>query len=158
LSLELFNETTSIFRKYSRQFLEKALELARFNGWQPMGTRPPRGHNFRLLNADWFGTYLTNDGQTVCAEDACSLARALEISLDDIPDANPEMDWNPKFWMDDDLPEWLSPQEKEMIEGGLEEHAPDVMRTHPFEFFAGDEKRRLIGLIRFCRLGGFMIL
>jgi hypothetical protein len=38
MSLELFNETMLISRKYSRQFLGKALELARFNGWRPMGT------------------------------------------------------------------------------------------------------------------------
>jgi len=158
MSLELFNETTLISKKYSRQFLEKALELARFCSWQPMGTRPASKHDFHLMNADWFGSYLTNDGQTVCAEDAFSLADALEKSLDDIPDDNPDMDWNPKHWFEDDLPDWLSPAEKAMIEEGLEEHSSDVMGMHPFEFFAGVEKGHLIELIRFCRLGSFMIL
>jgi len=74
MSLELFNPTTLISRKYSRQFMEKAFELARFNGWQPMGTRPPAEHDFHLLNADWLGIYLTNDGQSVSFEDALSLA------------------------------------------------------------------------------------
>jgi hypothetical protein len=158
MSLELFNETVSISRKYSRQFLEKALELARFNGWKPMGTRPPSKHDFHLLDADWLGTYLTNDGQMVCAEDAYLLADALEKSLDDILDDNPEMDWNSKYLLEDDLPEWLSPTEKSMIEDGLEDHSPELMNVHPFEFFAGKEKRYLIGFIRFSQLGSFTIL
>jgi hypothetical protein len=158
MSLELFNHTTSISRKYSRQFLEKALELARISGWQPMGTRPPLERDIQFLNADWLGTYLTNDGQVVCREDALSLAYALEISLDDIPDAEPDMNWNPKLLFVDDLPEWLSPAEKAMIEDGLEDHSPELMNVHPFEFFAGKEKRYLIGVIRFSQLGSFTIL
>src|SRR5262245_7431477 len=106
--LELFNEATTLTRKYSREFWGKALDLAHLYGWKPLGTRPPTTHNFRLLNADWPGTYLTNDGQTVIWEDALALAGALEKAMDDIPDANVEMDWNPKFWVADDLPEWLS--------------------------------------------------
>jgi len=146
MSLELFNPTTLISRKYSRQFMEKAFELARFNGWRPMGTLPPADHDFHLLNADWFGTYRSNDGQTVSSEDAFLLAYALKKSLDDIPEVTPEIDWNPKLWFMDDFPEWLTSEEKEMIEDGLEEHSPDVMEIHPFEFFAGDEKHHLTEL------------
>lgn len=138
--------------------MEKAFELARFYGWQPMGTRPPAEYDFRLLIVDWHGRYLTNDGQTVRSEDAFSLANALEKSLDDIPDVNPEMDWNPKYWVEDDLPEWLSPEEKQTIEDGLEAFSHDVLDVHPFEFFAGEEKRYLIEFIRFCRLGSFIIV
>jgi hypothetical protein len=123
-----------------------------------MGTRPPTPDGYQGLRTVWNGTYLTNDGQTVIMEDALSLADALERALDDIPDAGAEMDWNPKFWLADDLPEWLSPEEKEMIEEGLEEHSPDVLEMHPFEFFAGDEKPHLTEFIRFCRLGSFTIL
>ena len=155
---ELFNPPTRISRTFSRQSWAKALELAKLNGWQPMGTHPPASHDFQLLNADWDGTYLTNEGQTVTAKDALSLADALQKSLDDIPDFNTiEMDWNPKFWVEDDLPEWLSPDEIEMIEEGLEEELLDIIGIHPFEFFAGAEKRRLIEFIRFCRLGSFII-
>ena len=156
--LELFNATTSLSRIYSREFFGKALELARSYGWRPLGTRPPTPDAYQGLRTVWNGTYLTNDGQTVMMEDALSLADALEKALDDIPDASAEMDWNPKFWIVDDLPEWLSPEEREMIEDGLEEHAPDVMEMHPFEFFAGVEKPHLIEFIRFCRLGSFTIL
>jgi hypothetical protein len=159
MSYELFNPSTSISRRASRQSWAKALELARLYGWRPMGTHPPSFHNFHLLNADWHGAYLTNDSQTVKAEDALALADALQKSLDDIPDFNiSEMDWNPKFWMEDDLPEWLSPEEREIVEEGLEVELLDIMETHPYEYFAGDEKRRLAEFIRFCRLGSFMIL
>ncbi len=158
MSYELFNPSTTICRKFSRQHWAKALELARLYGWQPMGTRPPSMVDFRILNADWDGTYLTNDGQVIKAEDALSLAVALEKALDDIPDDNIEMDWNPKFWIEDDLPEWLSPEEKEFIEDGLEDELLDMMGIHPFEYFAGDEKRHLAQFIRFCKLGSFVVL
>ncbi len=46
------------------------------------------------LNADWHGTYLTNDGQIVKTEDAFLLAAALEKSLEHISDANNKIDWN----------------------------------------------------------------
>ena len=158
MSYELFNPSTTISRKISRQSWAKALELAQLYGWQPEGTHPPSEYDFHKLNAEWDGSYLTNEDQMVRAEDALSLAEALARSLDDIPDANLEMDWNPKFWIQDDLPEWLSPEEKALVEDGLEDDLLDIMGTHPFEFFAGDEKRHLTRLIRFCRLGSFVIL
>jgi hypothetical protein len=157
MSLELFNEPSSISRKFSREFVEKALGLARLYGWRPLGTRPPVGLNLYLLNAEWDGAYLTNDGQVVSAEDARSLACALEKSLDDIPDDGMTMDWNSKLWQDD-LPEWLSPDEREFVEDGLEEHAMGWAELHPFVFFAGSEKERLMRFIRFCRLGSFTVL
>lgn len=123
-----------------------------------MGTLPPPVHAFYTLEADWSGTYLTNDGQTVKAEDACSLAAALERSLDDISNDHARIDWTSKFWLDDDLPEWLSPEEKAVIEEELEDGLLDIWGIHPSEFFAGDEKRQLIEVIRFCRLGSFEIL
>jgi hypothetical protein len=154
MSYELFNQSTRLSKKVSRQSWAKILELAKMYGWRPMATHPPSIH----VRAEWDGTYSTSDGQTVKAEDALSLAVALEKSLDDIPDANVEMDWNPKFWIEDDLPEWLSPVEKAMIEEGLEDERLDIMGIHPFEYFAGDEKRHLTRFIRFCRLGSFIIL
>jgi hypothetical protein len=68
------------------------------------------------------------------------------------------MDWNTHTWRQDDLPEWLSPFEKEMLEDNLHDDLLDIVETHPFEFFAGDQKRQLNEFIRFCRLGSFMIL
>ena len=127
-------------------------------GWRPRGTHPPSHHDFHLLNADWHGIYLTNDGQIVTREDAFSLAAALEQSLCNIPDINIKIDWNPESWVDDELPEWLSPEEKEIIEDGMEDEMLDIMGIHPFEFFRGDDKQLLTDLIRFCRLGSFIIM
>ena len=157
MAYELCNQTTEICRKLSSQSWAKVLELARFYGWQPIGTRPPSIYDFHSLNADWSGTYLTNDGQIVKTEDATSLAYALQKSLDDIPDVNLEVDWNAKYWFEDDTPEWLSPEEKEMIEEGLKDDLLDIMGIHPFEYFAGDQKPHLTEFIRFCRLGSFII-
>ena len=75
MSYELFNPSTEVCRTFSKQFWAKALELARLYGWQPKGTRPPSSLDLYELNADWHGTYLTNDGQTVKAEDAFLLGR-----------------------------------------------------------------------------------
>jgi len=158
MSYELVNLSTEVCRKFSRQAWTKALELARLYGWRPKGTRPPSIHDFYELNAEWSGTYLTNDGQIVKAEDAYSLAAALERSLNDIPDANPPIDWASRFWLEEEYPEWLSPEERAIIEEVLEDGLLDIMGIHPLEFFTGDEKRQLITIIRFCRLGSFEIL
>src|SRR5258706_6515093 len=101
---ELFSQSTEICRKLSSQSWAKALDFAQFYGWQPMGTRPPSIYDFQSLNADWSGTYLTNDGQIVKTEDAKSLAYALQKSLDDIPDVNIEVDWDAKHLFEDDTP------------------------------------------------------
>jgi hypothetical protein len=158
MSFELVNQSTEVCRTFSKQFWAKALELAMSYGWQPIGTRAPFQIDFYQINAEWDGRYLTNDGQTVKAEDALSLASALERSLSDIPDMNPKIDWSPKFWREDELPEWLSPEEREMIEDGLQEGMLDMLDVHPLEYFSGDEKRHLKAFIRFCRLGSFEIL
>jgi hypothetical protein len=158
MTLELISEATALCRKYSREFLSKALELAQAYGWKPLGTRLPLVPGLGNLNALWNGIYLTNDGQIVLAEDALGLAEALNRALVDIPDQGDAFDWNPKLWREDDLPPWLSPAERAQLEEGLMEHIPDGFGMHPFEFFAGAEKRHLIDLIRFCRLGSFRIV
>ena len=158
MSYELISQSTILCRTFSRQFWAKALELAGLCGWKPMGTRPPSHLDFFQLGAEWDGGYLTNDGQTVKREDALSLAAALERALDVIPNDNIPMDWNCVFRQEDDLPEWLSPEERAMIEEELQDGLLDIMGTSPVEYFAGDEKRHLKEFIRFCRLGGFEIL
>jgi hypothetical protein len=158
MSYELINQSTEVCRIFSRQFWTKALELARLYGWQSKGTCPPPGLNFYELNADWHGTYLTNDGQMVKTEDAFLLAAALEKALDHIADMNPGIKWDPELWVEDDLPEWLSPDERTLMEEELQDSLLDIMGVHPLEFFAGDEKQHLREFIRFCRLGSFEIL
>ena len=158
MSYDLFNPSTTICRKFSRQFFVKALDLAELYGWQPLGTQPPLGHDFRELNAEWDGNYLTNDGQIIKAQDAFSLASAIEKALGDIPDTKGNTDWNLKFWVEDDLPEWLSPEEKEMVEDGIENELLDVLGTHPLKFFAGNEKDYLKKFIKFCKMGDIIVL
>jgi hypothetical protein len=158
MSFDLYNPTLALCRKFSRQFWAKALELARLYGWHPLGTRPTPGLDFFKPDANWHGTYLTNDGQVVSAEDACALAAALERSLDDIPEARIETDWDFSLWLEDDLPEWFSPAEREQVEEELQDGLLDIMGIHPLAFFAGDEKPHLVQFIRFCRFGSFEIL
>jgi len=123
-----------------------------------MGTRPPSHLDFYQLGAEWDGRYLTNDGQSVKREDALSLGAALERSLDDIPNDNFPTDWNSMLQQDNDLPEWLSPDEKAFIEEELQDGLLDILGMSPLEYFAGKEKRHLKEFIRFCRLGSFEIL
>ena len=158
MSFELVNQSTEVRRTFSKQFWAKALELAVSYGWRPMGTCAPSQIDFCQLNAEWNGRYLTNDGQLVKREDALWLASALERSLKDISETNRKIDWNAALWAEDDLPEWLSPEERETVEEELQEGLLDVMDIPPLEYFAGQEKRHLMQFIRFCRLGSFEIL
>jgi len=158
MSYDLFNPSTTICRKFNRQFFVKALELAELYSWQPSGTQPPPGHNFHDLNAEWDGNYLTNDGQIIKAEDALSLANALQIALGDIPDSIDHVDWNLILCMEDDLLEWLSPEEQQIIDDGIENELFDILDTHPLKFFAGNEKDYLKKFIKFCRMGDIVVL
>ena len=158
MSYDLVNSSLEISRKFSRQVWVKALELACSQGWMPLGTAPPYMHRFFETEADWSGTYLTNDGQIVTAEDARALASALERSLDKIPDVAPGIAWDPALWQEDDLPEWLSPEERAIIEETLQDGLLDMLIVDPLDFFAGDEKPCLKQMIRFCRLGSFEIM
>jgi hypothetical protein len=152
----LSNRSTSSLQTLSKETWSRILSLARFYGWQPMGTLPPYLHNLRkptYAEQGWDGTYLRNEGQVVQANDAMCLAVALQASLDDIPDENPERDLGTY----DDLPEWLSPAERALIRNGLQKHEEIPLGILPFEYFAGDGKRNLIEFIRFCKLGEFVI-
>lgn len=157
MSYELISQSTVLCRTFSRQFWAKALELAVCYGWKPRGTRPPAHLDFYQIGAEWDGRYFTNDGQTVRAEDARLLAAALERSLNDIPDENLPVDWS-SVLEEEDLPEWLSPEERAMVEEELQDGLLDIMGTSPLDYFAGEEKRHLKEFIRFCRLGSFQIL
>lgn len=147
--------------KISKQSWIKALSLANFYGWQPRGTRPPSPSLPILLGLeteDWNETYLTNESQIVTTEDALSLAVALEKSLDDIPDFNIQIDRTAKYHAENDLSELLSQDELIIIEETPKNPLLDINESLPFEYFAGDEKKCLADLIKFCRLGSFLIL
>ena len=55
-----------------------ALELALIAGWKPAGTKLP-------TNPRWSGICNSNDCQTVTADDANTLAEALNRAMPDIP-------------------------------------------------------------------------
>ena len=157
MSYDLLNQSLAIQRTFSRQTWKKALELALLYGWQAKGTESPP-IDLHELNAEWDGRYYTNDGQTVNREDAFLLAAALEKAVKDIPDETPKIDWNTEAYLDDGLPEELTPEEREEVEEGLKDGLLDIMGKNPLEYFAGDEKQHLIRFIKFCRLGRFEIL
>lgn len=125
----LSSQTAISRQKFTKETWVRVLSLGIFYGWHPMGTRVPSMTEIHGYHTDyWDGTYLTNDGQIVVAEDALSLARALEKALDDIPDFNLEHD---------------------SLEPGT---------LNIFEYFAGDRKEQLVNFIKFCKLGSFLIL
>lgn len=116
-------------QKFHRESWAKVLSLGLFYGWQPIGTRAPSMTEIHGFHAEyWDGSYLTNDGQIVVRADALALGRAVERSLDDIPDFN------------------------------LDVYTADPSKVTLFEYFAGDEKQQLVDFVRFCRLGSFLIL
>ena len=155
---QLSNQSTRRLQSLSRDTWSRALSLGMFYGWHPMGTLPPLVHKLRETpHGTWDGTYERAEGQTVQARDALMLAIALRMSLDDIPDCNLDRD----LILEDDLPEWLSPDEKAMLNDGLEDYIDELdelpLEVLPFEFFAGDAKQNLVDLIHFCMLGEFVI-
>ena len=162
MSYHLSSQATIAREKFSGEAWIKALNLAMSYGWQPMGTRLSsviEGYSFDIEEwEEWDGTYLTNDGQTVIAEDALALAAALERALNDIPDFNIELRRAPAVKREDEPAEDLSPVERAILQAGLEHHLLELVEIHPFEYFAGNEKAHLAGFIRFCRLGSFTIL
>jgi hypothetical protein len=166
MNYQLSSRSTSSLQTLSRDTWSRILSLALFYGWKPMGTLPPFIHNLRKPSEahagdDWDGTYLRNEGQAVRGEDALALAVALRMSLDDIPDLN--LDWE---LTEEDLPDWLSPDERALVQKGLEHlnFGEDDDKTDepslgmlPFEYFAGDEKQNLVEFIHFCMMGEFVI-
>ncbi|HSL28290.1 MAG TPA: hypothetical protein VK900_03740 [Anaerolineales bacterium] len=161
MTYHLSSQSTIAREKFSGEAWIKVLNLAMAYGWQPMGTRLSsviESYRFDTEEWDeWDGTYLTNDGQTVIAEDALALAVALERALHDIPDFNIEIRHVAAPQKEDPL-ENLSPVEQAIMQAGLEQHLLGLREIHPFEYFAGDEKLHLAGFIKFCRLGSFTIL
>jgi hypothetical protein len=110
------------------------LELAyRYGGWKPLGTEPFDG----LLAEDkqaWDPyNYVTNDYQTVTAEDARNLADALERALPDVPGFRAR-------------------------EGAWRRVVSPGRGPNCLEFWSGPEAReRLLEFIAFARAGGFVI-
>lgn len=70
----------------------EVFNLALAYGWQPKGTKLDMDARYDTYEdyenhvESLDGTYFSNDGQKVLAEDAFAFSQALESSLDDIPD------------------------------------------------------------------------
>ena len=106
---------------------------------------------------DWCGTYFSNDGQIVTTEDAAALADALEKALEDIKD----------FEVSGKLVSLQAGDKvEESVLGSLHQISLDAGHSitfpdsamHPFEYFGGEMKQRVISFIKLCRKGAFTIL
>lgn len=175
MGMDLRSETGDDYRFGGIAWV-KVLTLAETYGWQPAGTLAYIPTD-KTDTADVEETYLVNNGRIVTAEDAANLAEALEKALDDIPD--PDEYPAPTLPPDDarqhlrelgmlgDLSKirLITPDEGGASDpvsifasfaGGGVLLTPDDRLT-PLEFFAGEDKGKVVGFIEFCRLGAFQI-
>ena len=119
--------------------------LAVFNGWVPQGTSNPDPSSFPNISPKdyaeiekrWPGMYQGSNGQTVSAEDAKNMGKALQVGIETIRNGE----------RDDDLMKSLFPEE---IKKFFEKIPP------------GDEVRRYIieiseRFIEFCKEAPFII-
>lgn len=115
----------------------KLLRLAEAHSWRPQGTSQPPEEQADYPGGRWDGNYLSNDCQTVAAEDAAALADALERALPHVPDH-------------DALARYALPS------GGIE-----ITPNHPpapdADWFSGGNKPLLREFIEFCRRAAFRI-
>lgn len=136
------------------------IRLAVGCGWEPTGTGPPRG----VLAKDWFGAYLSNDGQLVHARDAKRLADTIEkvtaVSSNSF-----------HFFEPSRISRWLrTPEGKQALRGSQEfkkftrmlgssesgKNTKNARRIQPW-ILSRDGKSCLRDFIRFCRGGSFRI-
>lgn len=142
----------------------RLLDLARSYGWQPLRTQCTKKYAEENPN-DWNGSYSSNDGQLVTAEDALALAEALEKALDDIPDQEDLIPKTILLTSNKDVETFLKINGDETIKmlkkpGFVNPSncipVPNVMLT-PLEFFSGHDKQHIIRFISFCQKGAFEI-
>ena len=107
MSYLLSNPSTKLLQALSKESWSRILGLARFYGWQPMGTLPPFIHNLHKpayedpAHRSWDGTYLRNEGQLVQATDALAMAIARQLRLPPPsrtrirPSSRCSTNWNP---------------------------------------------------------------
>jgi len=122
--------------------------LALSYDWQPLGTELDlsylnEGGDGDYEGEEWEGGYFSNDGQLVSKEDAEGFAKALESSLDDIPDR----DVRPKI--SGKMDESFFEKRKKIWE---QQKASLLV-----EFSGEESKKYLRGFISFLREGSFRI-
>lgn len=79
MSVDLSNKNGGHL-KFSNIGWAQILSLAKLNGWEPAGTVDPWWKD-EVGAPQWKGSYCSNDGQTVIAEDALAIANSLEKAL-----------------------------------------------------------------------------
>jgi len=109
------------------------LTMAQYYGWNPKGTRKPKGYG---IFKKWPGNYDTPDGQTVEPADAESLARTIAHALTD-----PHFDAN------------ADAMERQMRAEVSERVEPELMKTFQLAF----DRATFEAFGRFCAQGGFQI-
>ena len=112
------------------------LKLAEAYGWSPNGTVLEGSEH-------WKGTYFSNDGQDVGAEDCENLMKAIEVALLDIPEET-ITDFFKHFGIEDD--------EYEDYYDALNNKDHNTLMMH----FSGD-REFLSDFIKFLRMGSFSI-
>lgn len=78
MGMDLTSDSGAEFR-FTGTAWNFCLRLAESYGWRGAGTCPPQG----VSVDDWSGTYDSNEGQHVSADDSAALADALDKALSD---------------------------------------------------------------------------
>jgi hypothetical protein len=143
----------------------RLLMLARSYGWILMGTLPPKPFPGEKP-VRWNGSYTAVcEGQLVSAEDAASLANALEKALVDIPDLEGIGPKKIRISSIEEAESYVKKSGDPFVmfiltiglfdsSRGLEVHNPDLTLL---EYFNGAGKQQVIDFIAFCRKGEFQI-
>jgi hypothetical protein len=117
---------------------QKLLRLAESYGWRPAGTTLPEAELKWMPDGRWDGSYTSNDGQTVVAADARSLAEALDRAVRDIPS-------------EDVIAQHRAPS------GGIQIFPNPPAISDRDWFCTDDTKTRIREFISFCYGGEFQI-
>ena len=160
MTMSLVSVDTKVHFYFNIWAWRNVLSLAKQYGWEPLGTEKPRLEGEieeYWRDKDWNGDYLSNDFQIVKAEDAKSIAKALEIALVDMcnPGGSEKRKINDVIAND--------PLIKALREGlggeksDLEERYNALASTSPIDYFRDGRKETLTDFIDFCRKGAFVI-
>jgi len=147
MSVDLSNKNGGHL-KFSNIGWAQILSLAKLNGWVPAGTVDPWWKN-EVDAPQWEGSYCSNDGQTVTAEDALAIANSLEKALLEIT----EPLLRPSGYIPIDECFRMSVAVVEAVESALNPNCEPYSEIIPIRI--GEQDIR--DLIQFSRMGEFCI-
>lgn len=126
------------------------LTLARWYGWKPEGTKPPKAWviadgstDWKGLPEDWDGRYFPGDLQRITERDAKALAAALTRALADIPEHDA---------LEAKALAAIPADQNDYSVWGRKVRAGEVV--NPFEEFSGLNKPMLRDFMTHCREKG----